>query len=76
MVLLQQVYLNLCCILTMQVRDVHFPKERTSRRRRHFCFVTFESMQVCQTCVLPQNPCPNLLRECGTDRICLEFAAQ
>jgi hypothetical protein len=36
-----------------QVRDVHFPKERTSRRRRHFCFVTFESMQVCQTCVLP-----------------------
>lgn len=27
------------------VRDVHFPKERTSRRRRHFCFVTFESLQ-------------------------------
>ena len=41
---------------TMQVRDVHFPKERTSRRRRHFCFVTFESMQARPNSVLPQNP--------------------
>lgn len=37
------------------VRDVHFPKERSSRRRRHFCFVTFESLQAAERAVAESN---------------------
>jgi hypothetical protein len=53
-------------MLLMQVRDVHFPKERTSRRRRHFCFVTFESMQVCTELNIARSPPTQTYNSCAS----------
>ena len=43
-----------CCNakhVLIQVEDVYFPKERSSGRRRPFCFVTFASQKVLIQCL-------------------------